>query len=104
MLYANSIKTFQHRKDGRSDFCALIAQYAGADKCETEIKKQSHLLHPRKWKGQTKFPLERFVQLQRNAFVSMQVCAQHVSYQIPNERSRIGYMLDATKNDDAGLQ
>ena len=34
----------------------------------------------------------------------MQVCARHVSYQISNERSRIGYMLDATKNDDVGLQ
>ena len=46
--YADSIKPFQRRKDGCSSFLALIAQYTGVDKWETEIKKQYHLLHTHK--------------------------------------------------------
>jgi len=37
-------------------------------------------------------------------YVSIQACAQYVLYQLPNEHSRVGYMLDAIENDDAGLQ
>jgi hypothetical protein len=40
----------------------------------------------------------------RNAFVSMQACAQHVQYQLPNEHSRVGFLLDAIQCSDAGLQ
>ena len=102
--YADSIKPFQRRKDGRGAFLALQSQYAGTDKWEAEIKRQSTLLHTRKWKGQSNFSLERFVQQHRTAYVSMQACSQHVAYQLPNEHSRVGFLLDAIKNDDAGLQ
>jgi len=37
--YADSIKRFQKRKDGRGPFLALIGQYVGTDKWEAEIKK-----------------------------------------------------------------
>jgi hypothetical protein len=47
------------------------------------------------WKGQSNFTLERFIAQHRNAFVSMQVAAEHVTYQLPNEHSRVGYLLDA---------
>ena len=103
-VYADSIKPFQRKKDGRGAFEALTKQYAGVDKWEAEIKKQSHLLHTRKWKGQSNFTLEKFVQQHRNAYVSMQACSQHVDYQLPNELTRVRYLLDALENDDAGLQ
>jgi hypothetical protein len=50
------------------------------------------------------FSLENFVSQHRNAFVSMQACAQHVQYQLPNEHSRVGFLLDAIQCSDAGLQ
>jgi hypothetical protein len=34
----------------------------------------------------------------------MQACAQHVQYQLPNEHSRVGFLLDAIQCSDAGLQ
>ena len=102
--YADSIKPFQCTKDGRAAFLAITAQYAGTDKWEAEIKKQDTLLHTRKWKGQSNFTLECFVQQHRNAFVSMQACSQHVEYQLPNDHTRVGYVLDAIECDDAGLQ
>ena len=34
----------------------------------------------------------------------MQAAAEHVTYQIPNSHSRVGYLLDAFQCSDAGLQ
>ena len=102
--YAASIKPFQRRKDGRGAWLAILAQYAGRDKWEAEIKKQEQLLHTRIWKGQTNFSLEHFISQHRNAYVSMQACAEHVQYQLPNEYSRVGFLLDAIQCSDAGLQ
>ena len=34
----------------------------------------------------------------------MQSCAEHVTYQLPNEFSRVGYLLDAIQCNDAELQ
>jgi hypothetical protein len=83
---------------------ALVSQFAGTDKWEAEIKRQEQLLHTRVWKGQSNFSLENFVSQHRNAFVSMQACAQHVQYQRPNEHSRVGFLLDAIQCYDAELQ
>jgi hypothetical protein len=102
--YAASIKPFQRTKDGRGAWIALVSQFAGTDKWEAEIKRQEQLLQTRVWKGQSNFSLENFVSQHRNAFVSMQACAQHVQYQLPNEHSRVGFLLDAIQCSDAGLQ
>ena len=34
----------------------------------------------------------------------MQKCAIHVEFQLPNEYSRVGYLLDAIETNDASLQ
>lgn len=101
--YAASIKPFQRGKDGRGAWMALRTQYAGRDKWEAEIKKQETLLHTRVWKGQSNFSLEGFISQHRNAYVSMQACAVYVQYQLPNEHSRVGFLLDAMQCSDAGL-
>ena len=103
-VYAASIKPFQRGRDGRGAWFAIIGQYAGVDKWEAEIKKQEQLLHTRKWKGQSNFSWEAFVSQHRNAFVSMTACSNHVQYQLPNEHSRVGFLLEAIECSDAGLQ
>ena len=102
--YASSIKPFQRGKDGRGAWKALTGQYAGKDKWEVEIKCQEQLLHTRVWKGQSNFSLENFTSQHRNAYVSMQASAEHVQYQLPNEHSRVGFLLEAIQCSDPGLQ
>jgi hypothetical protein len=102
--YAASIKPFQRNKDGRGAWMALRHQYAGRDKWEADIKRQENLLHTREWKGQSNFSLESFISQHRNAFVSLQACAEYVEYQLPNEHSRVSFLLDAIQTSDAGLQ
>ena len=93
--YAASIKPFQCGKDGHGAWIALIGQYAGRDKWEAEIKKQEQLLHSRIWKEQSNFLLEHFITQHRNAFISMQACAEHIQYQPLNAHLHVGYLLDA---------
>ena len=102
--YAATIKPFQKRRNGREAFESIQNQYAGADKWETELKKQDAILHTRKWRGQGNYTLERFCQHHRNAYVTMQECSQHIEYQLPNEHTRVGYLLDAIECNDAPLQ
>jgi hypothetical protein len=102
--YAASIKPFQRTKDGRGAFDAIINQYAGEDKWESEIKTKEALLHGIQWKGQSNYSLERHAAQHRNAYVSLVACAEHVAYQLPNEHSRVGYLLDSIQNNDPGLQ
>ena len=39
-----------------------------------------------------------------NAYVSMQTIAEHVQYQLPNEYSRVGFLLEAIQCSDPALQ
>ena len=102
--YAASIKPFQRGNDGRGAWKALITQYEGKDKWEAEIKHQEQLLHTRVWKGQSNFSLENFISQHSNAYVSMQASAEHVQYQLPNEHTRVRFLLEAIQCSDAGLQ
>ena len=102
--YAASIKPFQRAKQGREAWLAITGQYAGKDKWTAEIKQQEQLLHTCVWKGQSNFSLEKFITQHRNAFVSMQACAEHIQYQLPNRHSGVGFLLDAIQTSNAGLQ
>jgi hypothetical protein len=103
--YAASIKSFQRAKNGRGAFDAIINQYAGDDKWESEIKaKEATILHTIKWKGQSNYSLERHAAQHRNSYVSLVACTEHVNYQLPNDNSRVGYLLDSIQNNDPGLQ
>ena len=48
--------------------------------------------------------MKKFISQHCNAFVSIQQCDVHVKFQLPNEYSRVGYLLDAIKRTDASLQ
>ena len=65
---------------------------------------QETLLQMRVWKGQSNFSWEHVISQQCNAFVSMSACTEHVQYQLPNEHSQVGFLLDAFQCSDAGLQ
>jgi hypothetical protein len=101
--YAASIKPYQRSKDGRGASFSIRNQYAGRDKWEAELKKQDELIYNRVWKGQSNYSLEKCIAHHRNAFFSMEQCAQHVSFQLPNDHTRVGFLLDGIQSSDAGL-
>ena len=82
---------------------ALTTQYNGDDKWEAEIMKQDDVLDTQIWKGQSSFLLEGFIAHHRNAYVSMQQCAEHVEYQLPNQHTHMGYLFKGIQCPDPGL-
>ena len=102
--YAASISPFQRSKNGRDAFMAIVNQYAGVDKWQAELKKCQDIMNNREWKGQSNFTLEKFVSQHRCAYVSMSQCARHIDYQLPNEHTRVTFLLDNINCDYAPLQ
>ena len=102
--YADLIKPFQRSKDVRGAWMSPASQYAGEDKWEMETNNMDFLLNMRKFNGQSNYLLERHTQKHINSYISMTDCAQHVAYQLPNEHTIVGYLIDFIENDNAGLQ
>ena len=103
-IYAASIKPSQKLKDGRKAWNALVNQYAGKDKWEKELKDCDDFIHTRKWSGAQNYTLEKFVSQHRTSYISMCQCAEHVDYQLPNELTRVKYLLEGIDNVDPTLQ
>ena len=93
--YAAFIKPFQQCKDRQGAWFTLTNQNAVCDKWEAEIKKQDDLLHMQLWKGQSNFLLKCFIAQHQNAYISMLQCSEHMEYQLPNEHSRVSYLLES---------
>ena len=102
--YAASIKPFQCARNGRGALEALLTQFAGTDKWDAEIKKQESLLHTHVWKGQSNYGLENHYAAHHQTYVQLQATSEHIEYQLPNEHSRVGYLINSIQHNNPGLQ
>ena len=92
--YASSIAPFRRAKNGRGAFLALKAQHAGPAMWDAQQRKDFDFLMNRKFTDGGTLTLERFLAQHRSAFTSLQNCAEHVSVQVPEERMRVGYLIE----------
>ena len=92
--YASTITPFKRGKDGRGALMALKAQFAGAAHWDREVKTMSDFISNSRWTGTTAFSLHAFLAKHRASFHTLQRCAEHVQIELPNERTRVGYLLE----------
>lgn len=92
--YASTIAPFKRTKDGRGALKALKAQFAGKSHWDKEVKLMTDFIHGSKFTGNTGFTLHAFLAKHRASYHTLQRCAEHVQVELPNERSRVGYLLD----------
>lgn len=97
---ASTLGPFRRTKDGRGAVKAIQDQHAGIDKWEGVIKTSENFLKLHKFKGNSNYTLEKHCDGHRQHFISMQEASEHVSIQLPNERSRVGYLLDSIECQD----
>lgn len=118
--YAATIVRFRRNgiMDGRGAYLAVKAQHAGKAVWEAQIKKSEDFLKTRVWTGNATITLEAHVDGHRMAYVALTEASSHVAHQLPNERTRVTYLLDsmnctdpellaavaAVKNDDPGMR
>ena len=55
----------------------------------------------RKWTGTTSHTLDKHTNRHQAAFVSLSEATDHVSHQIPNNHTRVGYLIDSIDIKDA---
>ena len=101
--YMGSIQPFKRRRDGRSAYNAIVSQHAGKDKWEAELKKAQTVMQSTKYKGSGNFTLDRYTTVHRNANERMKEAAQHVTFQLPEEHTRVTHLLDNIDTSDARL-
>ena len=93
--YTTSISAFKRTKNGRAAYFALKTQHAGPARWDQEIRTQNDFLLNRKWNGNSnQFTLEKFLSQHRAAYTMLEQCAENVTFQLPNERTRVKYLLD----------
>ena len=69
-----------------------------------EVRSSQDFLLNRKFTGGTTLTLERYLSQHRAAYVSLQRCAENVDIEIPNERSRVGYLIENIECSDADVK
>jgi hypothetical protein len=95
--YGATINPYKRKKDGLGAWKALNDQHAGKDRWDAEVKRESLFLTSNIWKGNGSVTLSKHATKHRNAFISLETCSLHVDYQIPNERTRVKYLLDSIR-------
>ena len=73
------------------------------DKWQVILRENEALIHTRRWKGTGNYTLEYFIAQHRNAYVTITHAAEHVPYQLPNEATRVRYLLEGIETQDAQL-
>ena len=101
--YMGSIQPFKRLRDGRAAYNAIVSQHAGKDKWESELKKAQSVMQSTKYKGSGNFTLVRYTTVHRNANERLKEAAQHVTFQLPEEHTRVTYLLDNIDTSDARL-
>lgn len=102
-IFAATIKPYANAKNGRAAWHALINSHAGDDKYEKLHKEKLAFLMHQIWNGK-QYSLEKFCGLHRSNYIALQDAANHVTFQLPTEHSRVGYLLDNIRSDDNDLK
>jgi len=102
-MYAASIQAFAKKRDGRGAYLALKEQHLGVARWMTEIQKHEYTMYSIRWKGTGNFTIQQHVSNHRNAYTQLAAAGMHVPHQLPNERSRVAYLLKSIESNDPTL-
>ena len=97
-----TIQPYKRWKDGRKAWVALNQQHAGKDKWLTELTKEENSLKVRVYTGkvQSRYTLEMHCDGHRSSHLRMKSASEHVSFQLPNQLTRVRHLLDTIKCTD----
>ncbi len=103
--YANAIKPYESRRDGRSAYLALLSNHAGDDKWDAIWETAETYVTSKKWDGSGSIKLEDHIDRCRASYVDMESAAQHVNHQQPTEYTKVKYFLSSIEGcSDPGIQ
>ena len=101
--YVPTIVRFRKNREGNKAFWALVAQNAGKPVWEKRIKDAESYMMNHKWTGTRHQTTEKDIDFHRSAFVCLSEATNHVSHQIPNKCTLVGYLVGSIDSKDADI-
>ena len=80
---------------------AIVSQHARKDVWEKRIKHSEEYMIQKNWTGQTRQTLVANINRNRQAYVALSKATDHVSHQLPSERTRVSYLMNSIDSKDA---
>ena len=99
--YDSTIVRLRKARDGNKAMAAIVYQHAGKYVWEKRIKHSEEYMIQKSWTGQTRKTLVAHIDRHRQAYVALSEAADHVSHQIPSERTRVSYLMNSIDSKDA---
>lgn len=98
--YASVLVSHRRTGDGVGAFADLVSQYAGKHVWEARIREAEGYMKTATWTGTTSVRLDQHLNKHRMMNVQLSEASEHVAFQMPNERTRVTYVLDSIKSKD----
>ena len=98
--HTSAIIRFRRTRDGKGEMDALVSQFYGKVVWEIRIKDAHDYLINKQWSRTTHQTLKAHIDCHQPAFFSLSEASDHVSHQLPNDRTRVGYLIDSTTSTD----
>ena len=96
-----STSRHQSKRDGRGAYLDLVMHHLSSAKWEKSVAAAERLLSERKWNGRNqRYPLKVHISRQREAFNDMSRASEQITYNPPNETSRVRYLLQSIETSD----
>ena len=82
---------------------ALVSQFFGKVVWESRIKDAQDYLMTKQWSSNTHQTLKDHIYIHQSDFVSLSEASDNVSHQLPNDRTRVGYLIDSITSTDVNV-
>ena len=97
---SSSLKTHQRSRNGRGAYNSLVQHNLGSAQWDKILEKAEGIQTTRIWNGRnSRYPLKRHIETHRDSYNDMVRAQDHVQYEVPNERTRVGRLLKSVQAD-----
>ena len=102
--HESSIKSFRKARDGRGAYLALVQHNLGSSKWDRIIDSCESYLLQNEWNGKNvRFTLKMHVSKHREAHNELVRASQFVSYEVPNEHTRVSRLIKSITSKDGAI-
>ena len=98
--HSSAIIRFRHTRNEKGAIGTLVSQFSGKVVWEIRIKDAQDYLINKQWYRTTHQKLKAHIDRHQLAFVSLSEASDHVSHQLTNDCTRVGYLIDSMTSSE----
>ena len=99
----SAIIRFPRTRYGKGAMGTLVSQFSGKVFWESTINDAQDYFINKQWSGTTHQTLKAHIDCHQSAFVSLWEASDHVSHQLPNNHTKLGYLIDSITSTDVNI-